>query len=99
MTSKGQWVYDPAITNAAPLDRLDYIINECGKRGIYVLLDRHQFKPGGSNGENWVSPEQGIGIDTWITDWALVLVRALDTASPSGYRCTVEEHPSRKGRA
>jgi len=37
--------------------------------------------------------------ERWKRYSALVLVRALDMASPSGYRCTVEEHPSRKGRA
>jgi endoglucanase len=89
--AKGQWVYDPAITNAAPLDRLDYIINECGKRGISVLLDRHQFKPGGGNGENWVSPEQGIGIDKWIADWVTLATRYKGNSTVIG--CDIANEP------
>ncbi len=74
------------------LQLLDRVIAECGRRGLYVLLDRHQYEPGGSNGDKWISPDQGIGVTQWIADWVTLANRYKGNSSVIGADLHNEPH-------
>ncbi len=83
---------NPDFENKTGLEALDLVIKKCSDRGIYVLLDRHMYEPEGANGEKWVSPEQGIGIEKWVSDWVLLANRYKDNPFVIGADVHNEPH-------
>jgi len=63
---------NPDLADLSPLEIMDAVINECGKHGLKVYLDRHRPLSGGQS-ELWYVDE--VDEAKWIEDWQFLAKR------------------------
>ncbi len=71
-TTSIDYAQNPALVGKSPLQVLDVLISEAGKRGLRVILDQHRPDTGGQS-PLWYTPQYPES--RWIADWTMLARR------------------------
>eukprot|EP00833_Pecoramyces_ruminatium_P002345 jgi/Orpsp1_1/1176377/evm.model.c7180000057371.1 len=82
-------VNNPDLADLSPLEIMDAVINECGKQGLKVYLDRHRPLSGGQS-ELWYVPK--VSEEQWIEDWQFLAKRYRNNPTVIGADLHNEPH-------
>ena len=82
---------NPDLQGLRGLDLMDAIVNEAGRRGLKVILDRHNPVPG-QRGELWYTEQ--VPESRWISDWVMLARHYLGNRAVVGADIANEPHGS-----
>lgn len=80
---------NPDLQNLRPIEVLDRLVEEAGKRGIQILLDRHRPDASGQ-AELWYTDQYSE--QRWIEDWVMLAKRYKGNATVIGADLHNEPH-------
>ncbi|WP_203527879.1 glycoside hydrolase family 5 protein [Clostridium thermarum] len=80
---------NPEIKGLKPLQIMDKLIEECGKRDIKIILDRHRPTASGQS-ELWY--DNKVSEEKWIEDWVMLAQRYKDNPTVIGADLHNEPH-------
>jgi endoglucanase len=63
---------NPDLQGLTSLQVLDYLVNRCEERGLYIILDRHRPNKT-EQSELWYTP--AVSEQKWIADWQSLAIR------------------------
>ena len=64
------YIKNPDLKGLQGLALLDRIVNEAGRRGLKVILDRHSPTPEAARGDFWYTEQ--VPQSRWIDDWVML---------------------------
>ena len=83
---------NPDLEGLRGLDLLDAIVNEAGRRGLKVILDRHSPTPDARTADLWYSEQ--VPESRWISDWVMLARHYLGNRAVVGADIANEPHGS-----
>lgn len=72
MPTSIDYVSNPGLAGKTPIQIMDKLIEEAGKRNIKIILDRHRPGSAGQS-ELWYTPQYSE--ERWISDWVMLANR------------------------